>query len=38
MKETFAKVEMVILRVALILLTLIGVIKLIKVELSGLWN
>jgi hypothetical protein len=36
-KDIFLKVEWIILRIALILLLLIGIFKVLKVELSGLW-
>jgi len=36
-KDIFSKVEHVILRIALILFLLIGVVKLLKIELSSLW-
>lgn len=35
--DPLAKVEWLILRIALILLLLIGIIKVLKVELSSLW-
>lgn len=36
-KDPFGKVEWIIIRILLILLLLIGVFKVLKVELSGLW-
>lgn len=36
-KDPLHTIEWLILRIALILLTLIGIIKVLKVELSSLW-
>jgi len=36
-KDLFSKVEHVILRIALILFLLAGIIKILKVEISALW-
>jgi Flp pilus assembly pilin Flp len=36
-KDIFSRIEWIIFRVALIALSLIGIIKLLKVELTGLW-
>ncbi len=35
--DTLTKIEWIILRIALILLLLIGILKVLKVELSSLW-
>jgi hypothetical protein len=36
-KDLFDKVEWIVLRIALILLLLIGLVKALKVELDSLW-
>ena len=36
-RDPLAKVEWVILRIALLLLLLIGIFKVLKVELASLW-
>ena len=37
MEDRFTKIEMVILRIALTLFLIIGIVKILKVELSNLW-
>lgn len=36
-KDFFSKVEWIILRIALILFLLVGIIKVLKVEILSLW-
>jgi hypothetical protein len=36
-KDIFSKVEWIILRIALILFLLVGIVKLLKIEISALW-
>lgn len=36
-KDIFSKIEWVLLRIAIILLLLIGIIKVLKVEIMSLW-